>query len=187
MSILTRRAALMGALATGAGALSACNNGVASTGAQRIDARVAATLSYLYSTYPGTQQLRDTSAGVLVMPLVTKAALGAGGAYGRGALLVDGVAVDYYSATQASVGFQIGAQQYAHALYFMTREALYNFRTSPGWEAGGDIEYAFSDQGKNLSASTTTQLSPVVGVVFGQAGLLAGASIEGTKYSRIIP
>jgi len=30
-------------------------------------------------------------------------------------------------------------------------------------------------------------LSPVVAFVFGQAGLIAGASIAGTKYTRIIP
>ena len=121
------------------------------------------------------------------MPLMTKAALGAGGAYGRGALIVNGATVDYYSAAQASLGFQIGAQQYAHALFFMTNDALYQFRTSPGWEAGGDIEYALRERGGNLTATTMTSTAPVIGLVFGQAGLMAGASLEGTKYSRIIP
>lgn len=187
MTILTRRSALTGALAAAAGLAAGCDNGVGSSGASTIDARVASTLDFLYSNYPATTQLRDKSAGILVMPLMTKAALGAGGAYGRGALLVNGTSVDYYSAAQASVGFQLGAQQYAHALFFMTNAALYEFRTSPGWEAGADIEYALNDRGANLSASTITQLSPVIGVVFGQAGLLAGASIDGTKYTRIIP
>ena len=44
-----------------------------------------------------------------------------------------------------------------------------------------------NDRGGNLSAETTTALAPVIAVVFGQAGLLAGASVEGTKYTRIIP
>ncbi|MGR3291439.1 MAG: lipid-binding SYLF domain-containing protein, partial [Paracoccaceae bacterium] len=95
--------------------------------------------------------------------------------------------VDYYSATQASIGFQIDAQQYAHVLFFMTQEALATFRNSPGWAAGADLEQALNSEGQNISADTTTALSSVIAVVFGQAGLIAGVTIEGTKYTRIIP
>lgn len=185
MTRFPRRAVLTGAAATLA--LAACGNGIGSPGAANIDARVDATLSYLDRNYPGTSVLKEKSVGMLVMPLITEASFGVGGAYGRGALRVDGVTVDYYSAAKASVGIQAGAQQYAHVLYFMTEEALAEFRASPGWAAGADIEYAVSDRGGNLSATTTTVLSPVIAVVFGQAGLLAGASVEGTKYTRIIP
>lgn len=187
MKTLTRRAAMTGVLAATGFAAAGCNNSVGSTGAATIDARVASTMSYLSTNFPGTDQLRNKSVGVLVMPVMTKAAFGAGGAFGRGALIVNGATVDYYSAAQASLGFQIGAQQYAHTLFFMTNDALYQFRTSPGWEAGGDIEYALRDRGGNLSATTTTSTAPVIGLVFGQAGLMAGASVEGTKYTRIIP
>ncbi len=62
------------------------------------------------------------------MPLVTEAGLFFGGAYGRGALRIDNVTVDYYSTTKATYGLQIGAQQYAHALFFMTDSALAEFR-----------------------------------------------------------
>ena len=121
------------------------------------------------------------------MPLVTEAGLGFGGAYGRGALRVGGVTVDYYSTTKVSGGLQIGAQQYAHVLFFMTDDALTGFRRSPGWAAGGDIEYVISDKGDGVSAETTTALSPVLAAVFGRAGLRIGATLQGTKYSRIIP
>ncbi|SFI81448.1 Las17-binding protein actin regulator [Celeribacter neptunius] len=170
-----------------AGLLAACDNSMRSNGAATIDARVDATLNHLYSEYPGTTTLRDKSVGMLVMPLITKAGFGVGGSYGRGALRVGGVTVDYYSSTQATFGLQIGAQQYAHVLFFMTNEALAGFRNSPGWSAGADLEYAISNRGENLTAETLTSLSPVIAVVFGQAGLIAGATVEGTKYSRIIP
>lgn len=170
-----------------AGLLAACDNSINGSGAATLDARADSTLSYLYENYPGTTSLRDKSVGMLVMPLVTEAGFGIGGAYGRGVLRVGGVTVDYYSAAQASVGFQIGAQQYAHVLFFMTNEALSGFRASPGWAAGADIGYAYSNRGEVISADTTTQLSPVIAVVFGQAGLIAGATVQGTKYTRIIP
>ncbi|MEC8197220.1 MAG: twin-arginine translocation pathway signal, partial [Pseudomonadota bacterium] len=34
---------------------------------------------------------------------------------------------------------------------------------------------------------TTNLLAPVIAVIFGQAGLKIGATLEGIKYSRIIP
>lgn len=169
------------------GLLAACDNGLRGSGGARIDARADSSLQYLYNTYPNTKELRDKSVGMLVMPLVTKAGLGLGGSYGRGVLRVNNTTLDYYSSTQATFGLQIGAQQYAHVLFFMTNGSLQTFRSSPGWAAGADIEYALKNRGENLSAETTTSLSPVIAVVFGQAGLIAGATVEGTKYTRIIP
>jgi lipid-binding SYLF domain-containing protein len=152
-----------------------------------IDARVEATVQEMYRQFPNTRQLAQKSNGMLVMPLVTEAGLGFGGAYGRGALRVNDISVDYYSMTKATGGLQIGAQQYAHVLFFMTEEALNNFRRSPGWAAGANIEYVISDRGDSVNADTTTALAPVVAAVFGRAGLRIGATLEGSKYTRIIP
>jgi lipid-binding SYLF domain-containing protein len=167
--------------------LGACGNGVGGNCAARIDARVDATLSELYSDFPATRDLARKSAGMLVMPVVTEAGLGFGGGYGRGALQVGGTTVDYYSVAKASGGFQIGGQQYSHVLFFMTESALETFRRSPGYAAGANIEYAIPERGETLAAETTTQLAPVIAVIFGQAGLRFGATLEGVKYTRIIP
>ena len=172
---------------SGAGMLAACDNSIGSNGGVQIDARADAALEFLHKNYPGTIDLTNNSAGVLVMPLITEAGLGVGGAYGRGVLRVGGASVDYYAAAQGSFGLQIGAQQYAHVLFFTTQPALQEFRSSPGWEAGADLEYVYQNQGENAQATTTTELSPVQAVVFGQAGLLLGATLKGTKYTRIIP
>lgn len=182
----TRRGFALAALSV-AGLTAACGNGVGSPGAATIDARVDATLDELYAQYPNTVQLSQKAEGMLVMPLVTEAGFGFGGAYGRGALRVGGATVDYYSTTEVSAGLQIGAQQYAHVLFFMTEEALSDFRRAPGWAVGGDVEYVINDQGENLSAETTTALSPVLAAVFAQAGLRVGATLDGMKYTRIIP
>jgi lipid-binding SYLF domain-containing protein len=187
MQPISRRFVTLGGLAA-VGATAACSNAVGTDGAATIDARVAATLEFLDANYPGTRDLRARSQGMLVMPLVTEAGvITLGGGYGRGALVIDGITVDYYSAAKASVGFQLGAQQYSHVLFFMTPEALTQFRTSPGWVAGADVTYAFSSEGQTFMADTTTLTSPVIAVVFGQSGLIVGATLEGTKYTRIIP
>lgn len=166
--------------------LAACGNGVGSNNAARIDARVDATRDYLFGRYPGTRDLAAKSAGVLYMPLVTEAGLIYGGAFGRGALRINDVTVDYYATTKATFGLQIGAQQYAHALFFTTDQALAEFRRSSGWAAGAEIRYATPEQGASIGKETT-ELSPVVALVFGQQGLIAGATLAGVKYTRIIP
>ncbi len=180
---MTRRGLMLGA---GAVALAGCNNGIGSNGAAQIDARVEATQGFLFSRYPGTQDLASRAAGVLYMPLITEAGFGIGGSYGRGALRIQGVTVDYYSATKGTIGFQIGAQQYAHALFFMTPEALEQFRRSSGWAAGADVRYATPEQGASIGKETT-EIDPVIALVFGQQGLIAGATLGGVKYTRIIP
>lgn len=185
-TLFSRRAFALGAVAS-TGALAACGNGVGSSGSARIDARVRATLDEMYRSFPNTRTLADKSNGMLVMPLVTEAGLGLGGGFGRGALLVNNTTVDYYSVTKASGGLQIGAQQSAHVLFFITPGALEGFRRSPGWAAGANIEYVISDKGDSVNADTTTALSPVLAVVFGRAGLRLGATLEGSKYTRIIP
>ena len=185
MSGRSRRAFVLLSLA--GVALAGCANGIGSGGAAIVDARVDSALSFLYTNYPGTQDLAARAAGILVMPVVTEVGLGVGGSYGTGALRVGNTTVDYYSATAASAGLQIGAQQYSHVLFFMTQDALAEFRASTGWAAGADIEYAMIAQGEVLRADTTTSLSPVIAIVFAQSGLRMGATIEGTKYTRIIP
>ena len=168
-------------------ALAGCGNGLNSNGAATIDARVQATLSQMYREVPDATALADKAVGMLVMPLVTEAGFGFGGAYGRGALLVGGATVDYYAQAKASFGLQLGAQQYAHVLFFLTEDALADFRTASGWVAGADIKYAVASETGRFSADTITVATPVVAVVFGGAGLIIGASLEGAKYTRIIP
>ncbi|EDZ46374.1 YSC84-related protein [Leisingera daeponensis] len=185
-SRMTRRGFALAALA-GAGVTAACGNGVGNSNAATIDARVDATLNQMYSQYPNTRILAEKSTGMLVMPLVTEAGFVFGGAYGRGALRINGVTVDYYSTVKGNAGLQIGAQQYAHVLFFMTEDALAGFRRSSGWAAGADVEYVIRDEGNSLTADTNTLTSPVLAAVFGQAGLRVGATLEGTKYTRIIP
>lgn len=185
MTVTTRRGFVLGASAM-ALATAGCGNGVGSNAGATIDARADASLQFLESNYPGTVDLRRNAAGMLIMPLITQAGFGVGGGYGEGVLRIDGITVDYYSAANASFGFQIGAQQFSQVLYFMTDEALADFRASSGWTAGADVKYAFNDQGQTLLTDTNVLTSPIIAVVFGQAGLIAGATVQGTKYTRII-
>ena len=120
------------------------------------------------------------------MPDVVKGGLIIGGSYGEGALKVGGATDGFYSVAAASVGYQIGVQTTSHALFFMTQDALDGFKNSEGWELGADAEFTVPGDGISLNVDSTTAKSPVIAVIFAQDGLLAGASLEGAKYSRIV-
>ena len=186
MKQFSRRGFTLSGLA-GLPLLMACSNPIGGQGASDLDARVDAARDYLRNTYPSLNDLFRNARGILYIPVVTEAGLFVGAAYGRGALRINDATVDYYSATRASIGLQAGAQQYAHALFFMTDQALSDFRFSPGWAASADLRYATPTQGGSMGSETTTQFAPVIAVVFGQSGILAGASLAGVKYTRIIP
>ena len=163
----------------------ACSNKIDADDRAKIDARVDVTLVELYREYPDTRELANKATGILVMPLISEAGIWFGGAYGRGALRVNDETIDYYSLAEGSGGLQFGAQQYAHVLFFMTDEALNSFRNSVGWVANADLEYALFVEGESISNNTTAILSSVVAVVFGQTGIRVGATLGGTKYTRL--
>ncbi len=184
MKNLTRR----GFLATSTLALAGCaaGSGKITGTAPQIDGFVQDALEEMYATFPGSRQFAQRAAGMLVIPNVTKAGVFLGGSYGEGALLIGGATVDYYSFASASFGLQFGAQQSRQVLFFMTTDVLRKFRSSDGFELGVDAEYALQEDGGSIGLSSTTSNKPILGIVFGQRGFLAGASLEGAKYSRLI-
>jgi lipid-binding SYLF domain-containing protein len=165
--------------------LSCSNNTITKLG-HDIDRDSSEAMRLLFDMNPDTQSISDRAAGVLIMPSITKASFGLGGSYGEGVLRIRGASVDYYSVASASYGLQVGAFQYSHVLFFMTEEALRDFRTIDGWEIGADAEVSFRDKGYSYGVSSNTITKPIYGVVFGQVGIMAGASLEGAKYSRLI-
>jgi lipid-binding SYLF domain-containing protein len=182
MTKLTRRSLL---IASGACATAAATPSFARS-RSAIDKAVEDQLQTMQSQLPFTQNLVISSAGMLVIPRVTKGGLMVGGAYGEGALVIGSAPVDYYSVAAASFGFQIGLQRMATALFFMTPERLAKFRRRDGWTLGADLEYTLIENGETAAVDSNTYKDDVFAVVFSQKGLLAGASIEGSKYSRIV-
>ncbi len=150
-----------------------------------IDAGVDSTLGRLYSLAPGSRELIAKSSGMLVFPSVIDAGFGVGGQYGEGALRVGGRSVGYYSTATASVGLQAGAQSKAIVFLFMTANALDHFRTSEGWSAGGDASVAVLKVGANGNVDTGTATGEIDAFVLTNSGLMAGASVDGTKVTRL--
>jgi lipid-binding SYLF domain-containing protein len=164
--------------------LSAFSMAFAAT-AEDLDKDAAQALQALYKTHPLAASLSHKAKAILIFPNIVKAGLVFGGSYGEGELL-EGSKVDgYYNSVTASWGLQAGAQSYGYAVFLMTDKALKYVHDTHGWEIGVGPTVVVVDEGvaKNLSSSTLKD--DAYAFIFGQQGLMAGVSIEGTKVSRI--
>ena len=150
-----------------------------------IDRDVDATLSRLYSTVPGTREMVQRAAGVLVFPSVVGGSFVVGAEYGKGALREGGTTTGYYSTTAGSIGLQAGGQSKAVVYVFNTGEALQKFKASNGWTAGADATVAVGKIGANGSVDTETMKQAVSSFILTNVGLEAGASVGAAKVTRI--
>lgn len=150
-----------------------------------LDAGADSALSELYAEDAGARTVAEQAKGIAIFPNIVKGGLGIGAESGDGVLRVGGQTVDYYNVSSASIGLQAGGQSYSQVLLFLTDEALASFRDSAGWEAGVDGSIAVIDMGRSGALDTTNFSEPVVGYIFGEEGLMASASLEGSKYTKL--
>ncbi|GAA0561463.1 YSC84-related protein [Rhizomicrobium electricum] len=142
-------------------------------------------LATLYKLHPFAETLSHKAKAILVFPNVVKAGLIFGGAYGEGELLQGSKVDSYYNTVTGSWGLQAGAQSYSYVVFLTSNKALRYIHKSHGWEIGVGPTVVIVDEGvaKNLSSSTLKD--DAYAFIFGQQGLMAGVSLEGTKISRI--
>lgn len=150
-----------------------------------IDADATRALQKLYATNEGAKALGDKARGILIFPAIAKAGFLIGGAYGEGALRVNGKTVAYYSSSAASYGLQVGIQRFSYVLFLMTDSAINYLNKSDGWEIGVGPSIVVADEGFGKKMSSTTLQAEIYAYIFGQEGLMAGLGIEGTKIMRI--
>ena len=106
--------------------------------------------------------------------------------YGKqGVLRTGGKTTGYYSSASGSIGLQLGISTRSLVIMFLTDEALKKFMESSGWEAGVDAQVAVIQSGATGSYDTISAQNPVVAFNFGEQGLMAGVSLEGTKVSKL--
>jgi lipid-binding SYLF domain-containing protein len=153
--------------------------------ASEIDASVNASLDRFVNQVKGAKEFLNAAKGVLIIPKVIEGALVVGAEYGEGALRIGGKTVGYYNVAAASFGYQIGGEEKDIIIVFMNQAVLKKFRVSQNWQAGVDAKVTLINVGADESLNTAKFKQPVVGFVFGQKGLMAGATIEGSKFTKM--
>lgn len=184
MNLPSLRAATSGLVAFAfVAVLSACST--TPTQESSLDNNAKTALNSLYATVPAAQGVAQKSKAVLVFPSITKAGLGIGGQYGNGVLFENGQPVGYYNISGGSFGLQAGAQTFSQAYFFTNQQALQNFEKLKGVEVGAGLNVAVANMGASGQISTESLQKPVVVFVWGQQGLMAGATINGQKITKL--
>jgi len=156
-------------------------------GSAQLDADANETLHSFVRQFEGARELANKAVGILVFPSVIKAGIGLGGEYGEGILLNQQRVVGYYNLISASFGFQLGVQERSVIIMFMTQDALAGFEQRAGWKVGVDGSVAIITVGIGGSIDTDKVVSPVIGFILDQKGLMYNLTLEGSKISRINP
>jgi lipid-binding SYLF domain-containing protein len=155
--------------------------------AAAIEADANDTLHSFVRQVPGARELASKAAGILVFPSVVKAGIGIGGEYGEGILLNQQRVEGYYNLISASFGFQLGVQERSVIIMFMTQDALRGFEERAGWKIGVDGSVTIITVGIGGGIDTDKIVSPVIGFIIDQKGLMYNLTLEGSKISRINP
>ena len=150
-----------------------------------IDAGVSTALKNWEAINPNHKELGSKAAGMLVFPHVTKGGVGIAGEYGEGVLRVNDQTVGYYSVSSASVGLTLGVAKHSEIILFMTQAALDKFTNSKGWSIGADTGVALVKTGAGGKYDSETLKKPILAFVFGEKGLIADISLEGSKINSI--
>jgi len=149
-----------------------------------IDKQVASAMETFLQS-PSAGQLIDRAHGVLVFPKVVEMGFGIGGQYGEGALLVDGDTEAYYASAGSSIGLQVGAQNKAQLVLFMTASGLKNFRRAKTWEAGVDGVITVARAAEDGTIDSNVERADIIGFVFSNSGFMYNLSLEGIKITGI--
>lgn len=151
------------------------------TAERRVDltADVRAAIARAKLRDPSLDRFFDGAVGYAVFPRVGRAAIGVGGAYGRGQLFEHGVLVGYCTLTQATVGLALGGQAYTQLIFFETDAALQDFKSG---------NYAFAAQASAVAlrsgAGANAKYAGGVAVfTMSEEGLMFEASIGGQKFN----
>jgi SH3 domain-containing YSC84-like protein 1 len=134
------------------------------------------------------QDILDKAECIIVIPSMTKVALGIGGSYGRGAMVCrSGKAFNgswgapaMYAIEGGSFGLQLGAQSTDVVLMVMNPrgvEALLKSKVT----LGGEASAAAGPKGRQVGASTDASMRAEILSYSRSHGLFAGISLEGTS------
>ena len=161
--------------------------GSEASSAASLEADANETLHSFVRQVSGARELATKAAGILVFPSVVKAGIGIGGEYGEGILLNQKRVEGYYNLISASFGFQLGVQERSVIIMFMTQDALRGFEERAGWKVGVDGSVTIITVGVGGGIDTDKIVSPVIGFIIDQKGLMYNLTLEGSKISRINP
>jgi lipid-binding SYLF domain-containing protein len=135
----------------------------------------------------GGDEFLVKSKAFLVFPDIKEAGFFIGGKYGEGVLRVGRESKAYYSIKAASIGMQMGAQQYAMIIAFTSDAALNKFLLDDDWKTDVDGKIAVAEWNSKEELDKIDFDDDMVAFIFDSTGMMGSFTMEGTKFERIKP
>ena len=182
----TRRTLSASLLAVAAAAPFAAGTALADD-RSRMVSRARQSLRELEAGSAAARRAAKSASSVLVFPSILKGGFVFGAETGNGVLLEGGKPAGFYNLSGGSWGLQIGGQDFAYALFFMTPSALDYLNRSEGWQAGTGPSITVINKGAAAEVDTTTATHDVLAFPYNGKGLMADLTFQGVKITKIHP
>jgi lipid-binding SYLF domain-containing protein len=96
----------------------------------RKQAAAATAIEKFQNKHPELQSYFDEAHGYAILPGITRAAIGFGGAYGRGLVIEGDKLIGWTSFSQFSSGIQLGAKYFSMIIFFKDAATLEDYKKS---------------------------------------------------------
>jgi lipid-binding SYLF domain-containing protein len=139
---------------------------------------VQTTLQEFIREDPSLRFEMDNSYGFAIFPDIVTAAVGVGGAHGKGEVYQGGKFAGYTDMSQGSIGVQLGGQKYAELILFRNPSTYIDFtRSTFEFQAGASAVVA------SAGAASTADYSKGVAVfTMPLGGAMVQAAVGGQKF-----
>jgi len=144
----------------------------------KMQLEVQSAIVALKAKDPGMEDWFKSAAGYAVFPNVGKAAVGIGGAYGKGLVISGDKVVGKTSLSQISIGLSLGGQGYAEFIFFKDDIALGEFKRG-NWESGAQASAVIATAGASADAAYNKGVAIFTNI---SGGVMADASVGGQKF-----
>ena len=137
-------------------------------------------LTQMFEKSPKLKAKFNAAYGYAIFPEIKKAGIGIGGAGGKGVVYQGGAVTGQSKMSQASIGFQLGAQKYSELILFENKNAYENF-------TGGKLKFNAELNAVALDADAggfdTPYQSGVKIYTMALGGVMFSASVAGQKFT----
>jgi lipid-binding SYLF domain-containing protein len=154
--------------------------------AAELDAEARATLEKFVAETKGAEEVFADAKGVLVCPKIRKAGAGIGAERGQCVLTSGADERLYYLSTALKAGLILGLSSHSMILVMNSDTALAKFTSGDReWELGVDTSVAVAKIGVGGDLDTTNLKKDIVSFIFGEKGLIADATWEGSRFKKL--
>jgi len=163
---------------------------MAKSTAKELDHDANMAINQFIDETPGGDPFLVKAKAFLVFPEIKEGGFFIGGKYGEGVLRHKRKTLGYYEIMTASVGFQMGIQEYSMIIAFTTDEALDKFlkdESDDEWETGVDGKIVAAEWNSKEELDDVEFEDDIVAFVFNSKGFMGSFTMEGTKFKKINP